>query len=82
MFGGFDFQIGPRETWPGEVKAFKRPGQTLQMQTFGTDRDEKYAILVRRKWPNSNVDLLGYCDVKKTPQAPLNAAETEEAIRQ
>ncbi|WP_188064023.1 hypothetical protein [Sphingobium sp. KCTC 72723] len=82
VFDGFEFQIGPRETWPGDVKAFKRPGQTVQMQTFGTGRDDKYAILLRRKWSNPDVDLLGFCDVKKTPQTPLDAAETEEATRQ
>lgn len=82
VLDGFDFQTGPRETWPGEARAFKRPGQMVQMQTFGTVRDNKYAILLRRKWPRPDVDFLGYCDVIKTLQEPLNEAETEEANRQ
>jgi hypothetical protein len=82
IFDGFEFQIGPRETWPGEVKAFKRPGQTVQVETFGAGTEGKYAILLRRKWSNPDVQMLGFCDVKKTPQAPLSAAETEEATRQ
>ncbi len=82
VFDGFEFQVGPLATWPGEVKAFKRPGQTVQVQTFDTGTDGKYAILLRRKWSNPDVQMLGFCDVKKTPQAPLNAAETEEATRQ
>ena len=82
IFAGFEFEIDSGDTWPGDAKAFKRPGQIVQMETFDTVSDTKYAILLRKKWPRSNVDFVGFCDVKKTPQAPLNSAETEEASRQ
>lgn len=82
IFDGFEFELDSASTWPGVAKALKRPGQIVQMQTFSAGEDGKYAILLRRRWPKADVNMLGYCDVKKTPQAPLNAAETEEAIRQ
>lgn len=86
IFDGFEFQTGPRETWPGRVEASRRSGpitgRIVQVETIRTDREDRYAILIRRNWPKPDVQILGFCDVKKAPQAPLNAAETEEAIRQ
>ena len=82
IFEGFDFQLDPGQTWPGRVKALKRPGHQIEIETFETGSQGKFAILLRRQWPMNDVHLMGYCDVKKTSQAPLTAAETEEAIKQ
>lgn len=82
ILSGFEFERHPKETWPGPVQGFKYPGRDIQIESLSTGIDGKLALLVRLRWPLNRVDLLGFCDLKKTAQAPLSEAEAEKARKQ
>jgi hypothetical protein len=81
-FRHLEFERSPRSTWPGHVRAFEGRRPDIQFETVETDDRDKYAILIRTKWPMPAVSYVGLCSVKKIPQVALTGPEAEKALKQ